>query len=58
MDADPTNGEKVHIGGINHWYSTDGGTTFTLTANGHGQEMLNIFMRTFMGFIFMVMKFG
>jgi hypothetical protein len=32
MEADPNNGEKVHIGGINHWYSTDGGNTFTLTA--------------------------
>lgn len=32
MDSDPSNGDKVHIGGINHWYSTDGGTTFTLTA--------------------------
>ncbi len=28
MEADPANGNKVHIGGINHWYSTDGGTTF------------------------------
>ncbi len=28
MDADPANGNKVHIAGINHWYSTDGGTTF------------------------------
>lgn len=32
MDADPANGNKVHIGGINHWYSVDGGTTFNLTA--------------------------
>lgn len=32
MDADPTNGDKVHIAGINHWYSVDGGTTFNLTA--------------------------
>ena len=32
MDADPANGDKVHIGGINHWYSVDGGNTFTLTA--------------------------
>jgi hypothetical protein len=32
MDADPNNGDKVHIGGINHWYSTDGGNTFTLAA--------------------------
>lgn len=32
MEADPNNGDKVHIGGINHWYSTDGGTTFRLTA--------------------------
>jgi photosystem II stability/assembly factor-like uncharacterized protein len=32
LEADPNNGEKVHVGGINHWYSTDGGNTFTLTA--------------------------
>ncbi|MEY4927602.1 MAG: hypothetical protein RI894_2038 [Bacteroidota bacterium] len=32
MEADPANGNKVHIAGINHWYSLDGGTTFTLTA--------------------------
>ncbi|MBN8681096.1 MAG: T9SS type A sorting domain-containing protein [Chitinophagales bacterium] len=32
IDADPGNANKVHIGGINHWYSVDGGTTFNLTA--------------------------
>jgi photosystem II stability/assembly factor-like uncharacterized protein len=32
LDADPGNANKVHIGGINHWYSVDGGTTFNLTA--------------------------
>ena len=32
MDADPANGNKVHIAGINHWYSLDGGTTFNLGA--------------------------
>jgi photosystem II stability/assembly factor-like uncharacterized protein len=32
MAADPANGNKVHIAGINHWYSLDGGDNFTLTA--------------------------
>ncbi len=32
MEADPGNADKVHIAGINHWYSVDGGTTFQLTA--------------------------
>ena len=32
MDADPNNGDKVHIAGICHWYSVDGGNTFRLTA--------------------------
>ncbi|MFZ4543085.1 MAG: LamG-like jellyroll fold domain-containing protein [Saprospiraceae bacterium] len=32
MDADPGNGDKVHIAGINHWFSVDGGTTFNMPA--------------------------
>ncbi|MCC6282636.1 MAG: hypothetical protein IT262_18680, partial [Saprospiraceae bacterium] len=32
LDADPGNANKVHIGGINHWYSVDGGNTFSMTA--------------------------
>jgi len=29
LNVDPTDADKVHIGGVNHWVSTDGGTTFT-----------------------------
>jgi hypothetical protein len=33
LEADPNNASKIHIGGVNHWYSTNSGETFTNT--GH-----------------------
>ena len=32
LDIDPNNGDKIHVGGVNHWISTDGGYTFTCPA--------------------------
>lgn len=32
LDADPGNANKIHIGGINHWYSTDAGSSFKMPA--------------------------
>lgn len=32
LDIDPSNGNKIHVGGVNHWISTDGGYTFTCPA--------------------------
>ncbi|MFM7300119.1 MAG: WD40/YVTN/BNR-like repeat-containing protein, partial [Crocinitomicaceae bacterium] len=34
--ASPTNAEEVVIGGINHWKSTNGGSTWTLTTHWYG----------------------
>ena len=32
LDIDPNNGDKIHVGGVNHWISNDGGYTFTCPA--------------------------
>lgn len=32
LDIDPNNGNKIHVGGVNHWISTDGGYTFNCPA--------------------------
>ena len=32
LDIDPNNGDKIHVGGVNHWISTDGGYTFVCPA--------------------------
>ena len=32
LDIDPNNGDKIHVGGVNHWISTDGGYTFNCPA--------------------------
>lgn len=32
LNIDPNNGDKIHVGGVNHWISTDGGFTFTCPA--------------------------
>ena len=29
LDVDPDDSSKIHVGGVNHWVSTDGGYTFT-----------------------------
>ncbi len=29
LDVSPTNADKVHVAGVNHWVSTDGGASFT-----------------------------
>ena len=37
LEADPVNPDKLHLGGVNHWVSTDGGFTFTCPAKwSHG----------------------
>lgn len=36
MSADPTDANKIFIGGINIWKSTDGGSTFSISAHWTG----------------------
>ena len=58
LDIDPNNGDKIHVGGVNHWISNDGGYTFTCPANGVTQQKMNMCMPTFMIFAITETTFG
>lgn len=39
LAVDPTNPDKLHLGGVNHWVSTDGGYNFTCPAKWSEPEL-------------------
>lgn len=39
--VDPNNADKVHVGGVNHWVSTDGGATFSCPSKWSHVDKVN-----------------
>ena len=48
--VDPNNSNRIHVGGVNHWISEDGGYTFTCPSKWSWAMILktkNMFMQIF-----------
>lgn len=41
FEVDPNDADKIHVGGVNHWVSTDGGVSFTCPAKWSHVDKVN-----------------